>query len=150
MHAADNIMFFYIVALAILIAASVEDYLRKEVSVLMPVLCGINSASSVVLSVVSGEFDMADTFAAFLPGVVLILVAVATRQSVGYGDGLMTLSFSPALGLWNTCMGLIVAMVLSAVASILILVLKKGDRNTKLPFVPFITLGVGVTILAQI
>jgi leader peptidase (prepilin peptidase)/N-methyltransferase len=143
-------MFFYIVVLLILIVASVEDLLRKEVSVLIPVLFGINSFSSVIASIFSGEFNCTDIFVSLLPGVLLLLVGVVTGQAVGYGDDIITLCFAPALGLFNTCLCFAVAMTASAFVSIIILVLRKGDKNTRLPFVPFITLGVGVTILAQI
>ena len=142
-------MFFHIVVLLILIAASVEDLLRKEVSVLMPVLFGINSLSSVISSVLSGEFNCTDLFVSLLPGVLLLLVGVVTGQAVGYGDGIIMLCLAPALGTFNTCLCFAVAMAASAFVSIIILVLGKGDKNTRLPFVPFITLGVGVTIFAQ-
>lgn len=143
-------MFFSIMVLVILIAASIEDFCRKEVSVLMPVLFGINSVSSVVSDLFSGDFNFADLWVSLLPGALLLLVGMVTGQAIGYGDGLILLCLAPALGLYNTCICLLVAMAASAIVSIVILALKKGNRNTRLPFVPFLTLGVGVTILAQI
>lgn len=143
-------MFFYISVLAILIAASVEDFMRKEIPILMPVLCLVNSALSVAFCIYTGNFWLEDTIMSLLPGVVLLLIGVVTGQAVGYGDGLMTLCIAPALGLCNTCLGLIVALGAAAFTSIILLVVKKGSRHTKIPFMPFLTLGVGVIACVQI
>ncbi len=150
MHVADEIMFFHIMILVILIVASIEDFIRKEVSVLIPVLLGINSFSSVVSDILSGDFSCTTIWVSLLPGVLLLLVGIVTGQSVGYGDGLITLCFAPAMGLYGTCFSLVIAMAASAFVSIIILALRKGGRNTRLPFVPFITLGVGVATIAQV
>ncbi len=150
MHVADNFMLFWIFILLILFATSIEDLRKKEIPAIMPIACAVDSALYAAFNMFSGKVGCTDLFVAFLPGVVLILIGVATRQALGYGDGLITLSFSPVLGLSNVCMSLVIAMMFSAIASVIILTMKKGNRNTRLPFVPFITLGVGVTFLAQL
>jgi prepilin signal peptidase PulO-like enzyme (type II secretory pathway) len=44
----------------------------------------------------------------------------------------------------------VVALTISSVFSIILLMLRKGNRNTRISFIPMLAVGVGVTFLAQI
>lgn len=76
-----------------------------------------------------------------VPGVVLLLVSLCTKESIGYGDGLMLLVLGVFCGLQKTVAILGMALVLIALAAIVLLVLHKAGRKTELPFLPFVFAG---------
>lgn len=76
-----------------------------------------------------------------LPGLGLFLLSFLTGRKIGVGDGLILLSvgmFESSRMTWATlCFGLF----LQSVFAILLLVLKKAKRDTRIPFVPFLLAG---------
>ena len=116
----------------------------------MPAVCGVISAVSIILNYLQGEMDVANILLAMIPGVVLLIIAFVTGQEIGYGDGLMALSFAPVLGFEKTCFVLFISMTLSSLYSILYLIIEKSDKKTTFPFIPFLAAGMGVTLFAKI
>lgn len=133
-----------------MIAASAEDLKNLEISILMPVSCGIVSCTFFAVGISKGEMDILGMVLALIPGAILLFLAFATRQSIGYGDGLMAISLAPFLGLRQMCFCIVVAFTLSSILAVLIMLLKKGDRKARIPFIPLLAIGVGVTFVAQI
>ena len=78
----------------------------------------------------------------------MLLVGRVTREEVGYGDGLLLMAIGPAFGLEHIILGLFCGLFVISILSVCILVLSKGNRNTKIAFVPFLALGMGVMMLA--
>ena len=79
-----------------------------------------------------------------------ILLSFVSRQSVGYGDGLLLLCAGPALGAGVAVMGMIAAVFACGLVSGALLIFKKVGKKAQMPFVPFLTFGMGVMMLAQI
>ena len=86
---------------------------------------------------VNGDVSYAALLVRLLPGVFLLAVAFATKQSMGYGDGAAVLIVGLLLDIWTSTALILLALLISAAASLFILLSKKGDRQTKLPFMPF-------------
>lgn len=93
--------------------------------------------SGIIFSVTDG-LNGWEIFYALLPGVLLVAAAFATREKIGYGDGLFVL----ALGLLeggNSCFAdLLTGLILVAFAGIFLLILRKGGKNKAVPFIPFL------------
>lgn len=71
-------------------------------------------------------------------GLLLLLLSWATREAIGYGDGLVTAACGAALGFVKT-VGLITgALCFAAVWSGILLIMKKAGRGDSFPFVPFL------------
>lgn len=76
-----------------------------------------------------------------IPGGISLLLSLGTREQIGYGDGWILLIVGWMLGV-NA--GIIIGLLglgCSFLVSAVILLSKKGNRNTRLPFVPFLFLG---------
>ena len=134
----------------ILAAASIEDVRKKEVSAWAIVSCALVSAAAAGLGAYRGDFDILSLFFSLLPGAVLLFVALMSREGVGYGDGFLIFASGPALGAGAVYLGLLAALLLSAVFSGILIVIKRAGRRTRIPFVPFMTLGMGAMILEKI
>ncbi len=142
-------MNFDLLILIVLIFASVEDFFRKEISLWMPVICALISLACIVTDYLYKETDIMNVFLSLLPGAVLVFIAFVTSQAIGYGDGLMALSFAPVLGFEMTCIVILAGMMMSMVYSIFLLIVRQSDKKTSFAFVPFLTVGMGVTMLAK-
>ena len=71
-----------------------------------------------------------------IPGILLLLLAFATRESIGTGDGLILCVLGLFCG-WRQCLAIFgMALLLSALLSIILLLCHKAGRKTELPFLP--------------
>lgn len=143
-------MFFGLGVLLIMIITSVGDIRSRAVLMWEILGCFAMSFAKVAYSIYGGSFDASDVLMSMMPGAFLLLLAYVSRQNVGYGDGLLILCAGPALGSNITVMGMIAGVFACGLVSGLLLVIKKVGRKARIPFVPFMTLGMGVMMLAQV
>lgn len=143
-------MYFGIAITALMLIASFSDIKKKEIALWQILSCGALSAARIILQIHGGTLDPMDLTLSFLPGVTMILIAFLTRQSLGYGDGILGMCIGPALGAEIALLGICGAVMASGMVSGILLVLKKAKRNSRIPFVPFMTMGVGVMMLAPL
>ena len=66
------------------------------------------------------------------------------------GDGILLASTGLMLGWKDNLIMFFFACLLSACVSVLILTLKKGDRETKIPFIPFMVPGFLISVLIAV
>ena len=85
----------------------------------------------------NGYFGSWDFLLRLAPGVLLLLIAFATNQAIGYGDGVIIVLIGLMLDIQVTISLIFIAFILSSIISLIILISKKGDRQTRLPFMPF-------------
>ncbi len=143
-------MIFEFGILLILLIASVQDIRKKEIPLWEIIACGLVSLAACIYSAVTGAFEPMGIFLSALPGVAILFIALMSGQGVGYGDGYLLLAAGPALGPGPAVMGLVIALFAGGLFSGLLVVIKKAGRRTRIPFVPFMTLGMGAMILEKI
>ena len=73
-----------------------------------------------------------------LPGVFLLVLSIMTEGAIGRGDGLVSIVLGCYLGIWRVLLLLMGAFLLGAVFGGILLLCKKADRKTSLPFLPFL------------
>ena len=79
---------------------------------------------------------IAELVIGLVPGVLVLVIAFATKESIGGGDGLVLCMLGLLLG-WRQCVAVFgMALVLSAVLAMILLVCRKAGRKTELPFLP--------------
>ncbi|HHX12016.1 MAG TPA: prepilin peptidase [Clostridiales bacterium] len=71
-------------------------------------------------------------------GLVVLLISLLTEGKIGMGDGFILCVTGISLGFWNNLELFFIALILSAILSIILLAAKKVDRKQGIPFVPFI------------
>ena len=118
-------------------AAAVLDVRYRRVSRRM--------AAGYLVLVTAGHLFFREAGAAFfltgiLPGVFCFAVSWITREGLGYGDSLMVLLCGLSLGFSRAAVLILAAFFLTALLAALLLSLKKADRKTQLPFLPFLFL----------
>ena len=80
-----------------------------------------------------------------LPGVGMLLVA-RFSGAAGYGDGLVLVGLGMLLGIWRVLLLLAGSLFALSLVSLLLLLLGKVRGNTRIPFLPFLDLILGLQI----
>ena len=75
-----------------------------------------------------------------IPGLAMLIVARCTRMA-GYADGVVLAELGLYLGWRNSFLLLCISLMLSAVCCILLLALRRVQRQTQIPFLPFLFAG---------
>ena len=143
-------MVIEICLLVLMLICSVVDIRTKEIPLWEIAICAVLSTAKVVLDLRGGEADIAGIIFSLLPGAFLLVLSFITKEGIGYGDGLMVLLMGPALGAEGLILGMLIAFFASSFFSAILLIIKKVKKNYRIPFIPFMTIGMGVMILAPI
>ena len=122
-------------AAVVLFACAMVDIKRKELSVKLFLVLGVVA----LFGCIYGWKDTGVMAAAgVLPGILLIVLARITEQSIGYGDGVLLAELGLLTGVGKCMLILAAALAMAGIFSLGIVVVKKVDRRYKIPFVPFL------------
>ena len=135
-----------IAIIAVLLVAAGMDIKSRIIPVWIPVACASVSAITAIIQYMQGTASFGSLALSLAPGALFILLAYATHEGIGLGDGLILLCIGPAFGLGSLCLGVLASLTLTSIVSIALLVTGKGGRGTRIPFIPFLTAGMGVAL----
>lgn len=133
-------------ALLLLGANGIRDIERKEIFLeltLLAVLPGL------IYCLRFREEAFREVLPAFLPGIALLLFAAVSSQSIGCGDGILTL----VLGLYVSARTLVLSLMLGFFGAAVwagILLLKKRRGSGSLPFVPLLLAGYVLVLVSRL
>lgn len=136
----------WMIAIFFLVILSVYDIRNKEVPMLWLLLFGCVATVYVVLD---GKREGIMMIYSLIPGAFLLAISLCTRESIGYGDGWTVLALGILLGLWKCFVVVFAGFLFSAIFSLILLVLRRVNGKSRLPFLPFITMGLGVVMVVQ-
>ena len=127
-----------IVLLAGLVIMSVEDIRKKGIKRLWLIGLGI---VGLIFTIADAEVLCVSFLLRFVPGVVFVLLAWATREQIGMGDALLILVmgwYLNAIELVDVCL---LAFFIAGLVALVLLVVIKKSKKFELPMVPFIFAG---------
>lgn len=139
-------MGFAMFVLLLLLVGGLYDWKNRSLPVWILVVGGLGGAAGLVFNLLGTEGGV-EAWAALLPGAMALLIAYATREQIGYGDGAMLLIMGGCLGASKVVLALTIALLGACVVSILLLVSRRADRNSRIPFVPFLCMGCFVAVM---
>ena len=90
------------------------------------------------LHLVLGDAAWISLAAGVMLGLLLLAAARATREAIGYGDGLAVAACGAALGFFRTFALFGLAICFSAVWSVALVVFRKFGKKDSFPFMPFL------------
>ena len=139
----------FMMCCGILLAETMIDIRKKRVHIIGAVLiavCGVlqviyqygNTAGAVLTN---GVFcrDLKDMVCGAAVGLCFLAVSLLTEGKFGKGDSFYLIALGMLLGFQKMMLMSMIAFLLSAAVGIILLISKKGDRKTQLPFLPFLT-----------
>lgn len=118
---------------------AVKDIRKKEISIWSVVIWGL---FGIIWMFLDSEFGWKTGLAGLIPGIFLEALSVLSRGAIGLGDGLLVMVAGLYLGLQAAAAGLFWGLIFCTAWGVLIIFLRRGTRNTELPFAPFLLLGI--------
>ncbi|MDR2044736.1 MAG: prepilin peptidase [Clostridium sp.] len=124
-----------------LILLSVFDIQKRKMPVSLLLFGSICSLSCAVYFILDKQRTLAEHTAALVPGVLVLLLAFASRK-IGYGDGWLLLILGLLLG-QRDCMNVFLTSVfLAGCTGLVMLLFRKGKKT--IPYVPFLAISVAL------
>lgn len=130
-----------------LLVGSVYDWRYRSVPVWLLVMSGLGGLAGILWTLLCTDRGAAEVLSALLPGGMSLLLAYASREQIGYGDGVLLVAMGGCLEAPRVVTALVVALAGACVVSILLLVCRRAKRNSRIPFVPFLCMGCVVVVL---
>lgn len=96
---------------------------------------------------VRADFGIWNAAGGALIGLCAVGLSMISKEQIGRGDGLVIAALGLVLGFRECLAAVCLASVIMALVSVVILMLKKGNRNTRLPFIPALFVGYVTCIL---
>lgn len=129
-----------------MVICTIMDIRKKEIPAVAIVLSGLLALCYMIFG---SEKQWMDILYSLIPGMFLLMLSYCTRESIGYGDGLVVLVMGICMGI-GICMAAVMAgLIISAVCAVALLVFGKVGGKSRLPFVPFLSAGLGVVYIVQ-
>ena len=92
----------------------------------------------VVVNVWRPYFNISEILLGATLGLLLLFVSQITSGAIGAGDGYIMLAIGIYLGIWNSLNLLFWALLFAAIFSLGLIKIKKKNRKTTIPFIPFL------------
>ncbi|MCL2050567.1 MAG: prepilin peptidase [Lachnospiraceae bacterium] len=121
--------------LIFLFLSTLFDIKSKKIPLQLIIIFGL---TIIGISLQYGRFNSWEILVRIMPGIFLLLISFVTKEAIGYGDGIVILLIGLGMDIQVMVSFIMIAFLLSAIVSIIILIKKKGDRQTRLPFMPFL------------
>lgn len=134
------IMFLWLTGL------SLFDIRYRKVPVWLLLLGGVSAVVLGIRHCMSGTGDPAGFFGGMAPGLVLLLLAACTRKA-GWADGIALMLLGSIMGFRQCVLTTMLSLVMISVWSALLLILKRADRATRIPYIPFLTMGFALCVI---
>lgn len=132
-------MIINIIIVILLGISSFMDMKYRKISTRLLIVFGILAILIWVGKIyMNGIVEISKILLDILPGLILLLLGKATRESIGYGDGYLFIIIGLYIGFIRTVGILITALFLIAIISIFLLIIRKINRGTELPFIPVV------------
>lgn len=132
---------FHICLIIILGVICVFDIKKKKIPVYMLIIL---AAAGIISNLTVGEFNIEKRIIAMLPGIIMIMVSMVTKQQIGYGDGLIILLMGLYINIDDILSIVLSAFLVSSVFAIILMTVFKKKKNFEMAFSPFLLIGYGL------
>lgn len=129
-------MLVYAAVAVVMLICTVADIRRKEISVWLFVILGITAITGYIVCAEQKGWML---IVGMVPGMLMLILAKITEQSIGYGDGIILVEIGVVTGVGKCMLVLAAALAMAGLFSLGIIVIKRVDKKYKIPFVPFLT-----------
>lgn len=128
----------YIIIIPFLIVLTWQDIHTKKINLL---LCIAVMIFEVIFNITMGFRSIPSMLMGMGVGFFLILLSIITNHAVGRGDGIVLMLTGLAVGGINNFEILIFSLFLSSITGYIYLFSNKCDKNKKIAFIPYISIG---------
>ena len=111
------------------------DWKEQKISLVMLLSGG---AAGILVQLAFREQTAAEVICGAGIGGLVLMLALVSREAVGAGDGMILIVAGIILGFLGVLELLMTALLLTGIAALFLLVVKRKGRAYRLPFVPFL------------
>lgn len=122
---------------------SVFDLADRRVPLFMMAAGSLAAVLQIATSLWEKEVFMGEYLIGWLPCALFLAAAYGTGK-VGYADGWLLWIVGSVLTYRQCIVSFFISLCLISGISILLIVMRRANRNTQLPYIPFLTASVGV------
>lgn len=133
-------MWLIVCEIAFLSACTVFDLLSKKIPMVL-VIAGIIVAALIRIIGRQPGITLYDVVIALIPGISFWILSFLSGEKVGYGDGWLLIMIGVYSGFQQCFIILLLSMILESTAVVILLSIKKIERNTEMAFAPFLLAG---------
>ncbi|MCD8023089.1 MAG: hypothetical protein LUF30_09000 [Lachnospiraceae bacterium] len=137
----------YVLTAAVLLACTYTDIRQRKI---YKGVIGVYLVLALAFHLWMKNLLSFDTAVGVLSGFLFLLVASATTQAIGYVYAFLIIGCGFSLGIEQELALLLTAFTVAGIWAILLLVFRRGKRDSEIPFAPFLLIGVIVQGLGGI
>lgn len=126
-----------ILLILFLITSAISDIKEKKIYLKNIVIFFI---IGILINILNLNISIIEALLGMTIGLFLIGLAYLTGEKIGRGDGMVFAVTGVYLGFWGNLLLLLMSMMLCSFFSVIFLIARKADRNTRIPMVPFLLL----------
>lgn len=97
-----------------------------------------------------GEKNIWEIVLAVVPGCIGVILSFVTREQIGMGDGLVILCTGFFLSCRHIMAMICMAFAILTVVAIVLLITRRVNCKTRIPFIPFLLVGFIVFVLGEV
>ena len=131
----------YLAGFLFLAVLAAQDLKEKKVSTYKLL---ISAVLAIFYWVFTKQFSWPEILGCIVPGSMLLLLSLITKESIGYGDGMTVLVLGLWTGGWFAFYVFCIGTLLSGICAIVYLI--RGKKDT-IPLIPFLLVGMEVVLI---
>lgn len=136
-----------VICAVVLLIEGIRDLRRKEISVLT---CVVTALIGFLIRICWRDLSWWSFIGCVAPGGILLLLSLVSRESIGYGDGLILCAIGILIGGAETVTLFCHALFLCGIFSGFIFLFQKAGGKKRIPFVVFMLPSYGIMILVEV
>jgi len=121
-----------------LLWGSWQDIRKRKISCNYLLFGGIGGIIAGILSFLKGNWLLSKWLVAFLPGIIILMIARITKEKIGTGDGWVLVVLANYMNLQEVCMLLQTAIILVVLFALLLICGRRVSKDYPIPFLPFL------------
>ena len=141
----DHLNSRWIINIAMLFICGIQDFKEREISLWKIKLYGILALAVSLCDLFSLNDDrlllMGKLLSGLIPGFFLLLLAKASKEAVGYGDGWILLFIGLSMGFWECLSVLLIGLLGIFLTAVFTAILLGRKKEMRIPFIPFLFIG---------
>ena len=116
---------------------SILDIRKKRVSVIVIIIMGV---CAVAYNFYYNLFTLPESLLSFVPGIIMLILAFLSDESIGYGDGVLMLCLGLFAGMEEIFLICMLAVSVAGIMAMIFVFICHKRKDYEIPFVPFILL----------
>ena len=136
-------MYKVTILLLYMVMLSVYDIRSRRVPVLLLTIGCAGVLINTVYELVIGQQTLLQPILGMIPGLLFMIIAWLS-QKAGYADGIILIWIGIMCGYRDSLLVLCASLMMASIISIILLMLRKVNRQTQIPYIPFLAAGMSI------